>query len=54
MKIPKVEYELYYPLYSINNLTKLNLSLCEDRKIEISISVDINNDTLDKYDPNSK
>ena len=52
MKIPKVEYELYYPLYSFNNLTKLNLSLCEDRKIEISISVAIN-DTLDKYNPKS-
>ena len=26
IKIPKVEYEVYYPLYDDNNLTKLNLS----------------------------
>jgi len=52
MKIPKVEYEVYYPLYDINNLIKLNLSSCKDTKIEISISVRING-SLDKYDPNS-
>ena len=52
MKIPKLEYELYYPLYNSNNLTKLNLTLCKGTKIEISISVPIN-DTLDKYDPKS-
>ena len=50
MKIPKIEYEIYYPLS--NNLTKLNLSSCEGIKIEISISVDIN-DNLDKYNPKS-
>ena len=47
MKIPKVEYEVYYPFYN-NNLKKLNLSLCKGTKIEISIPVKIN-DTLDKY-----
>ena len=52
MKIPKLEYEVYYPLYNNNNLTKLNLSLCKDTKIEISISVQIN-DSLDKYNPKS-
>ena len=52
MKIPKVEYEVYYPLYNSNNLTKLNLSLCKDSKIEVSISVQIDDD-LDKYDPKS-
>ena len=52
MKIPKVEYEVYYPLNNISNLTKLNLSSCKDTKIEISISVKING-SLDKYDPNS-
>ena len=56
MKIPKVEYEVYYPLNNSNSLNKLNLTKCKSKglKIEISISVDINNDTLDKYDPNSK
>ena len=47
MKIPKIEYEVYYPL-SGNNLTKLNLTLCKDTKIEISIAVKIDG-SLDKY-----
>ena len=52
MKIPKLEYEIYYPLNNNNNLTKLNLTICKDIRIEISISVLIN-DTLDKYNPKS-
>ena len=52
MKIPKLGYEVYYPLYN-DTLTKLNLTSCEDTKIEISISVEIN-DTLDKYNPKSE
>ena len=52
MKIPKVEYEVYYPFYNSKNLTKLDLSLCKDTKIEISISVKLNG-TLDKYNPKS-
>ena len=47
MKIPKVEYEVYYPIY-IYNLTKLNLTYCKNQKIEITIPVKIN-DTLDKH-----
>ena len=52
MKIPKVEYEVYYPLHNNNTLIKLNLSLCERTKIEISIPIRIN-DILDKYNPKS-
>ena len=52
MNIPKIEYELYYPLNNSDNLNKLDLSLCKDTKIEISISVQIN-DTLDKYNSSS-
>ena len=52
MKTPKIEYEVYYPLYNNNNLTKLNLSLCKGTKIEISIPVKIN-DNIDKYNPKS-
>ena len=52
MKIPKVEYEVYYPLNNSHNLMKLNLSSCKDTKIEISISVKING-SLDKYNPKS-
>ena len=43
MKIPKVDYEVYYPLYN-NNLTKLNLTSCLDTKIEISIAVKLDTD----------
>ena len=52
MKIPKVEYEVYYPLYNISSLTKLNLSFCKGKKVDISIPVNIN-DSLDKYNPDS-
>ena len=53
MKIPKIEYEVYYPLYNKNNLTKLNLNSCKDTKIEISVAVKIN-DNIDKYNPKSE
>ena len=52
MKIPKIEYEVYYPLYGNKNLTKLDLSLCEGSKVEISIAVKIN-DNLDKFNASS-
>ena len=52
MKIPKVEYEIYYPLYD-TKLIKLNLTVCKNNKIEILIPVKITDD-LDKYDPSSK
>ena len=52
MKIPKVEYEVYHPLDNNNELTKLNLTLCKDTKIEISIPIKING-ALDIYNPKS-
>ena len=52
MKIPKIEYEIYYPFYNNNTLTKLDLNLCKETKIEVSIPVKIN-DNLDKYNPKS-
>ena len=52
MKIPKIEYEIYYHFYKNNTITKLNLNLCKGKKIEISIPVIIN-DILDKYNPKS-
>ena len=49
---PIIEYEVFYP--SINGTIEfLDLSLCEDTLIELSIPITIN-DTLDKYDPKSK
>ena len=50
MKIPKIEYEIYYPLY--NDLEKLNLNSCKGTKIEISTKVKIN-DNIEKYNPKS-
>ena len=50
MKIPKVEYEVYYPLN--DNLTKLNLTLCKGTKVKISIPVKIN-DKIDIYNASS-
>ena len=38
MKIPKIEYEVYYPLND-SNLLKLDLSIRKDDKIELSIPV---------------
>ena len=52
MKIPKVEYEIYYPLYS-NDLIRLNLSSCKGTKIDISIPVKIN-DSIEKYNSNQR
>ena len=51
MKIPKVEYEVYYPLYNDENI-KLNLTYCIDSKIDISIPVKIDDD-LEKYNSSS-
>ena len=51
MKIPKIEYEIYYPLNE-SNLTKLDLSICQNEKIILSIPVEIN-DIIDKYNPKS-
>ena len=43
--IPLVEYEVYNPI----NLEPLNLSFCEDKKIGISIPVEIDEKKLFKY-----
>ena len=49
--IPKIEYEVYYPLDG-NNLTKLNLTVCKNEKIEFLIPVTIN-DNIEKYNISS-
>ena len=43
MKIPKIEYDVYCKLYS-NNLIKLNLTVCENTKISLSVPVIITED----------
>ena len=51
MKIPKMEYEIYYPLNQ-STLIKLNLTTCIGTKVDISVKVSIN-DSLDKYNSSS-
>ena len=51
MNIPKIEYEVYYPLNN-SKMKKLNLSICEDIKIEIFIPINITDD-VEKYNPKS-
>ena len=48
--IPIIEYEIY----NINDNIKIDLNICQDSKIELSIPVLINETELFKYDPNSQ
>ena len=50
MKIPRIEYEVYYPLHG-NKLEKLNLTICKGLEIDINIPIIINN--IDKYNLSS-
>ena len=52
MKIPKIEYEVYFPLYDNITLAKLNLTLCKGLKIQITIPVKIY-ETIDRHNPKS-
>ena len=52
MKIPKIEYEVYYPLYN-ETLFQLDLSVCKNTKISISIPINISLDDLDLYNSSS-
>ena len=47
--IPVIGYEVYHPL----NMSQLNLSYCSDINIKLNIPVSINEDEVEKYDPNS-
>ena len=47
MKIPKIEYSLYYPLYD-EDLIELNMSKCKGQKVDITILISIKND-IEKY-----
>ena len=50
--IHKVEYDVYYP-FTPNNLTKLNLTVCQNLKVDISIPAIIPINELDKYNKSS-
>jgi len=47
--MPVIEYEVYHP----TEFYKLDLSVCDDLKIEISLPVFINEEELYKHDPSS-
>ena len=47
--MPIVEYEIYHPY----TLEKLELSICNEEKIQISVPVTINEEYLFKHEPNS-
>ena len=51
MKIPKIEYSIYSKL-SGTHLEKLNLSICDNTKISLSVPVEIN-ESLDKLNTTS-
>ena len=48
--IPIISYEIYHP----ENKTKLKLDVCKDILVDLDIPVNINNDDLIKYDPESE
>ena len=50
--IHKIEYDVYYQ-FSLNNLTKLNLSICKDVKIDLFIPAEISLNEIDKYNKSS-
>ena len=50
-KIPKIEFDVYCKLSGLN-LEKLNLSICENTKINIYIPIDIS-ENLDKFNSSS-
>ena len=53
MKIPAVEYEVYYPVNDEEIINeKLNLSDCENNKVDITIPVELN-DSLFIHNPKS-
>ena len=51
LKIPKIEYEVYYHLFG-DSLIKLNLTVCKDSKIDLSIPIVIT-ESLDKDNQSS-
>ena len=51
LNIPKIEYDIYSKLFE-NNITKLNLTICEDKKLYISIPLIIT-ENIDKLNSKS-
>ena len=47
-KIPKIQYEIYYPLNHDSKLCLLNLSVCEDVNIDIHLPINLDG-SLNQY-----
>ena len=52
MTFPKTEYEVYSKSEK-NNFEQLNLEVCKDIKINKSISINISENEIDKYNSSS-
>ena len=52
MNIPKIEYGVYYQLYNNETLYQLDLDICKNDTIDISIPISIN-DTIEKHNKSS-
>ena len=53
MKTPNVEYEVYFYPENKTNLTQLDLSLCENTRIDIILPINITKNEIDKYNASS-
>ena len=51
-KIPKIQYEVYYPLNHSSKLCLLDLSVCEDVNIDVHLPLTLEG-SLNQYDPKS-
>ena len=49
LKFPKIEYEVYNP----NNHEKLNLNVCQNTKVDLSIPIPIDENEIDLYNSSS-
>ena len=52
MKIPFVEYEIYYPLYNKEELIMLDVSICKNKNMKIDISIPVQiSEKIEMYNP---
>ena len=53
MQISKTGYEVYYYNTNINAYETMDLGICKDMKISISVHVNISEEDIDKYNSSS-
>ena len=52
-KVPKVDYDVYYYPINKTNLALLDLSLCENTRINVIVQINIPQDDIEKYNASS-